>query len=133
MLPHDNGESAIGQATLEDRNLDIDEPILRERTYKEIGYPIERVPNARCSASIAIGLRRGRDCPGWANVFMSCWPSVSETKTQAPAPVGNARRASASNASRLSSSNAGERDNASRRATYLPSSASTAAAIDRAA
>ena len=94
---------------------------------------VERVENARCCVAIASGLRRGRGCPGWAKVFMSIWPSTSETSTQTSAPAGNARRASASNASRLSSSNAGERDNASASATYLPSSASTPAAIDRAA
>jgi hypothetical protein len=60
-------------------------------------------------------------------------PTASETSAPVSFPAGNARRASSSKASRLSSSNAGERHNASASATYLPSSASTAAAIDRAA
>ena len=38
LMPHDDSEPAKGQAVLEDGNLDIGNPILRERTYQEVGY-----------------------------------------------------------------------------------------------
>ena len=37
-LPHDDSEPAKGLAVLEDGNLDIGNPILRERTSQEVGY-----------------------------------------------------------------------------------------------
>ena len=63
-VPHDNGEPAKGQAVLEDGNLDIGNQILRQQTSRRSVITIERVENARCSAAIAIGLRRGRGGPG---------------------------------------------------------------------
>ena len=36
-LPHDDSEPTKGLAVLEDGNLDIGNPILRERTYHEVG------------------------------------------------------------------------------------------------
>ena len=37
-MPHDDSEPAKGLAVLEDGNLDIGKPILRERTSQEVGY-----------------------------------------------------------------------------------------------
>ena len=128
-----DSQRAKGLIALEDWDLDIDDPILRDATLKTSEITIERVANARCWAFVPIGLRRGKGVRRLGEGVNELLAIHIGEQYPVSAPAGNARRASASNASRLSSSNAGERDNASASATYLPSSASTPAAIDRAA
>ena len=58
-----NGQPAKGLTVLEDWDFDSGNPILRDADFcKTSDMTIEPVANARCWASIASGLRRGRGC-----------------------------------------------------------------------
>ena len=54
-MPHDDSEPAKGLAVLEDGNLDIGNPILRDRTSQEVGYH----HRTRCECAV-LGLDRQR-------------------------------------------------------------------------
>ncbi len=65
-----NGQTTEGLTVLEDWDFDIGNPILDNRLCKTSDTTIELFASARCWASIANGLRRGRRSPGWTKVLM---------------------------------------------------------------